>query len=66
MWPKQIGLIGLIQRSAAAWRSNYIHQINRVNSREWLYHDNSTIDNDVAVIIAITTIRAYSGILSVF
>jgi len=29
----RLELIGLVQRSAAIWRSCYIHQMNRVNSR---------------------------------
>jgi len=45
--PKSIGLVwGL-----AARRSVYIHQMNRVNSRNDFGHDDSTIDIAVAIII---------------
>ena len=48
--PKSIGLVwGLV----ATWRSVYIHQMNRVNSRNDFGHDNSTINIVVAIIIII-------------
>ena len=47
--PKSTGLVwGL----AATWRSVYIHQINRVNSRNDFGHDDSTINIVVAIIIS--------------
>jgi len=46
--PKSIGLVwGL----AATWRSVYIHQMNRVNSRDDFGHDDSTINIVVAIIV---------------
>ena len=49
--PKSIGLVwGL----AATRRSVYIHQMNRVNSRNDFGHDDSTINIVTAVIIIIT------------
>jgi len=54
--PKSIGLVwGL----AATRRSVYIHQMNRVNSRNDFGHDDSTI-NIVVVIIIITTIITFA------
>ena len=51
--PKSIGLVwGL----AATWRSVYIHQMNRVNSRSDFGHDDSTINIVVAIIISIIII----------
>jgi len=51
--PKSIGLIwGL----AATRRSVYIHQMNRVNSRNDFGHADSTINNVVAIIIIIIII----------
>ena len=46
---------GLVWRLAATRRSVYIHQINRMNSRNDFGHDGSTI-NIVAVIISIIII----------
>jgi len=49
--PKSIGLVwGL----AATWRSVYVHQMNRVNSRYDSGHDDSTINIVMAIIIIIT------------
>jgi len=48
--PKSIGLVwGL----AATRRSIYIHQMNRVNSRNDFDHDDSTINIVVVIIIII-------------
>jgi len=48
--PKSTGLVwGL----AATRRSVYIHQINRVNSRNDFGHDNSTINIVVVIIIIV-------------
>jgi len=48
--PKSIGLVwGL----AATRRSVYIHQMNRVNSRNNFGHDDSTINIVMAIIIII-------------
>jgi len=48
--PKSIGLVwGL----AATRRSVYIHQMNRVNSRNKYGHDDSTVNIAVAIIINI-------------
>ena len=48
--PKSIGLVwGL----AATRRSVYIHQMNRVNSRNDFGHDDSTINIVMAIIIII-------------
>jgi len=48
--PKSIGLVwGL----AATRRSVYIHQMNRVNSRNDFDHDDSTINIVMAIIIII-------------
>ena len=44
---------GFVWELAATWRSVYIHQMNRVNSRDDFGHDHSTI-NIVMVIIIIT------------
>jgi len=41
---------------AATWRSVYIHQINRVNSRNDSGHDDSTINIGMAIIIIIIII----------
>jgi len=55
--PKSTGLVwGL----AVTWRSVYIHQMNRVNSRNDFGHDDSTI-NIVTVIIIIIIIIKYSA-----
>ena len=52
--PKSTGLIwGL----AATRRSVYIHQMNRVNSRNDFGHDDSTINIVMAIIIIIIIIR---------
>jgi len=48
--PKSTGFVlGL----AATWRSVYIHQMNRVNSRNDFGHDDSTINIVMAIIIII-------------
>ena len=52
--PKSTGLAGEL---AATRRSVYIHQINRVNSRNDFGHDNSTINIVVVIIIIINTVR---------
>jgi len=44
--PKSTGL-------AATWRSVYIHQMNRVNSRNDFVHDDSTINIVMAIVIII-------------
>ena len=43
--------IGLVWRLAATRRSVYIHQMNRVNSRNDFGHDDSTINIFLAIII---------------
>jgi len=45
--------IGLVLGLAAARRSVYIHQMNRVNSRSDFGHDDSTINIVMAIIIII-------------
>jgi len=51
--PKSTGLVwGL----AATWRSVYIHQMNRVNSRNDFGHDDSTVNIVMAIIIIIIII----------
>ena len=45
--------IGLVWWLAATRRSVYIHQMNRVNSRNDFGHDDSTINIVVAIIIII-------------
>ena len=53
--PKSIGLVcGL----TATRRSVYIHQMNRVNSRNDFSHDNSTV-SIVVVIVIIIIINCY-------
>ena len=53
--PKSIGLVwGL----AATQRSVYIHQMNRVKSRNDFGHDDSTINIVMAIIIIITYLFA--------
>ena len=53
--PKSIGLVwGLV----ATRRSVYIHQMNRVNSRNDFGHDDSTINIVMAIIIIIITAAA--------
>jgi len=48
--PKSTGLVwGL----AATWRSVYIHQMNRLNSRNDFGHDDSTVKIVVVIIIII-------------
>ena len=55
--PKSIGLVwGL----AATRRSVYIHQMNRVNSRNDCGHDDSTINIVMAIIIIISTRENFS------
>ena len=51
--------IGLVWRLAATRRSVYIHQMNRVNSRNDFGHYDSTI-NIVVVIIITTTIITFA------
>jgi len=48
--PKSIGLVSGL---AATQRSVYIHQMNRMNSRNGFGHDDSTINIVVASIIII-------------
>jgi len=48
--------IGLVSRGLATRRSVYIHQMNRVNSRNDFGHDDSTINIVMAIIIIIITI----------
>ena len=58
--PKSIGLVwGL----AATRRSVYIHQMNRVNSRNDFGHDGSTINIAMAIIIIIIIIITAAGLL---
>ena len=45
--------IGLVRGLAATRRSVYIHQMNRVNSRNDVGHDDSTINIVVVIIIII-------------
>ena len=44
---------GLVWKLAATRRSVYIHQMNRVNSRNDFGHDDSTINIVIAIIIII-------------
>jgi len=53
-------LIGLVWGLAATQRSVYIHQMNRVNSRNDLGHDDSTINIVMAIIIIIIIILLLS------
>ena len=48
--------IGLVRGLAATRRSVYIHQMNRVNSRNDFGHDDSTINIVMAIIIIIIII----------
>jgi len=48
--------IGLVRGLAATRRSVYIHQMNRVNSRDDVGHDDSTINIVVVIIIIIIII----------
>ena len=52
-------LIGLVWGLAATQRSVYIHQMNRVNSRNDLGHDDSTINIVMAIIIIIIILYYY-------
>jgi len=45
--------IGLVWELAATRRSCYIHQMNRMNSRNDFGHDDSTVNIVVAIIIAL-------------
>ena len=47
--------IALVRGLAATRRSNYIHQMNRVNCRNDFGHDDSTINTAVVIIIIIIT-----------
>ena len=47
---------GLVCRLAATRRSVYIHQMNRMNSRNDVGHDDSTINIVVVIIIIIIII----------
>ena len=49
--------IGLVRGLAATRRSVYIHQMNRVNSRNDLGHDDSTINIVMTIIIIITVAK---------
>ena len=53
--------IGLVWWLAANRRSVYIHQMNRVNSRNDFGHDDSTINIVVAIISIIIIIFLYLG-----
>jgi len=56
--PKSTGLVwGL----AATRRSVYIHQMNRVNSRNDFGHDDSTINIVMAIVILLLTGSTCSG-----
>ena len=56
--PKSTGLVwGL----AATQRSVYIHQMNRVNSRNDFGHDDSTINIVMAIIIIIINVIKWKG-----
>jgi len=48
---------GLAWGLAATWRSVYIHQMNRVNSRNDFGHDDSTINIVTAIIVVIIITR---------
>jgi len=48
--------IGLVWGLAATRRSVYIHQMNRVNSRNDFGHDDSTVNTVVVVVIIIIII----------
>ena len=52
--------IGLVRVSAATRRSVYIHQINRMNSRNDFGHNDSTIV--VAIIIIIITAHTLTAV----
>jgi len=56
--PKSTGLVWWL---AANRRSVYIHQMNRVNSRNDFGHDDSTINIVVAIISIIIIIFLYLG-----
>ena len=47
-------LIGLVQRSAATWRSCYIQSNELSELSKWLCHDDSTINIGIGIIIIIT------------
>ena len=49
----QLKLTGLVRGLAATRRSVYIHQMNRVNSRNDFGHDDSTINIVVVIIVVI-------------
>ena len=55
---------GLVWRLAATWRSVYIHQMNRVNSRNDFGHDDSTINIVMAIIIIIQSSRTACWMLT--
>jgi len=57
--------IGLVWGLAATRRSVYIHQVNRVNSRNDFGHDDSTINIVVAVIIIIIIITTLLVLFSI-
>jgi len=54
---------GLVRRLAATRRSVYIHQMNRVNSRNNFGHDDSTINTVMAIIIIILYVQLARVIL---
>jgi len=56
----QLKSIGLVWGSAASRRSGYIHQMNRVNSRNDFGHDNSTINIVVVIILLLLLLKACS------
>ena len=45
--------VGLVRGLAATWRSVYIHQMNRVNSRNDHGHEDSTINIVVELLLLI-------------
>jgi len=53
--------IGLVWGLAATRRSVYIHQMNRVNSRNDFGHNDSTINIVVVIIIIITVCISYAS-----
>jgi len=57
--PKSIGLVWVL---AATRRSVYIHQMNRVNSRNDFGHGDSTINIVMAIIIIIIIIMFIVGL----
>jgi len=53
----------MVRGLAATRRSVYIHQMNRVNSRNYFCDDDSTINIVVVIVIIIIIINAYNRML---